>query len=190
MFKSNLLNQTNQNRTYQTKLSQPSLLNPTYQTKLLVKVVNAWVRSAFGNVLTLFKKHFIFNFDFLHWKATMLKNCRIGQVGHPLSMKWMDWDKGRPLWRRSTALLMALPSPDQGTQASLVLPLRLCMWSSCSHKLHWQLAATWPVPWMGMPGCKKDSGWGFWSRISWKIFLFAQRGILINLNSEDDTVDE
>ena len=48
--KPNLLNQTYQNRTYQTKLSQPSLLNPTYQTKLLVKVVNAWDRSAFGNV--------------------------------------------------------------------------------------------------------------------------------------------
>ena len=25
-------------------------MNPTYQTKLLVKEVNAWVRSAFGNV--------------------------------------------------------------------------------------------------------------------------------------------
>ena len=27
-------------------------MNPTYRTKLLVKVVNAWVCSAFGNVYT------------------------------------------------------------------------------------------------------------------------------------------
>ena len=53
--KPNLPNQTEPNQTKpnlrnQIKLSQPSLLNPTYQTKLQVKVVNAWVRSAFGNV--------------------------------------------------------------------------------------------------------------------------------------------
>ena len=69
---SKLLNQTDQtkpslpNQTYQSK---PSLPNRSYQTKsnlayqaywtkpikpkLLVKAVNAWVRSAFGNVLQL-----------------------------------------------------------------------------------------------------------------------------------------
>ena len=55
--KPNLPNETTQtckaNLPNQTKLTQPSLLNPTYQTKLLVKVVNAWVRSAFGNVYSL-----------------------------------------------------------------------------------------------------------------------------------------
>ena len=45
--KPNLLNQT-----YQTK---PNLLNQTHQTKpkQLVKVVNTWVRSAFGNVFLI-----------------------------------------------------------------------------------------------------------------------------------------
>ena len=43
------------NQTYQTKPIKPNLQNQTHQTKpttpkLLVKVVNAWVRSAFGNV--------------------------------------------------------------------------------------------------------------------------------------------
>ena len=67
-------NATLSNQTYQTKPTQPNLPNQTYQTKpiklslldqvkptkldpptkpkQLVKVVNAWVRSAFGNVLT------------------------------------------------------------------------------------------------------------------------------------------
>ena len=45
--KPNLPNQTQPNQTYQTKPTTP---------KLLVKVVNAWVHSAFGNVLTLFKR--------------------------------------------------------------------------------------------------------------------------------------
>ena len=41
--------------TYQTKPTKPNLPNQTYQTKptklnLLVKAVNAWVRSAFGNI--------------------------------------------------------------------------------------------------------------------------------------------
>ena len=60
--KPNLPNQTYQtkpnqpNQTYQTKLTKPSLPNQNYPTKpttpkLLVKVVNAWVRSTFGNVL-------------------------------------------------------------------------------------------------------------------------------------------
>ena len=44
-------------QTYQTKPPKPNLRNQTYQTKatkpkLLVKAVNAWVRSAFGNVLS------------------------------------------------------------------------------------------------------------------------------------------
>ena len=46
------------NQTYQTKPTKPILPNQTYQTKpflpnlpkLLVKAVNAWVRSGFGNV--------------------------------------------------------------------------------------------------------------------------------------------
>ena len=58
--KPNLPNQTyltNSNMPKQAKHSQPSLLNQTNQTKptkrkpkSLVKAVNAWVRSAFGNV--------------------------------------------------------------------------------------------------------------------------------------------
>ena len=65
--KPNLPNQTYQtkptkpnlpNQTYQTKPTKPNLPNQTYLTKptkpkLLVKAVNAWVRSAFGNVLPI-----------------------------------------------------------------------------------------------------------------------------------------
>jgi hypothetical protein len=40
------------NQTYQTKSTKPNILNQTKPTKL-VKVVNAWVRSAFGNVSVL-----------------------------------------------------------------------------------------------------------------------------------------
>ena len=38
------------NQIYQTKLTKPNLPNQPFYTKLLVKVVSAWVRSAFGNV--------------------------------------------------------------------------------------------------------------------------------------------
>ena len=45
------------NQTYQTKPTKPNLPNQTCKTEptklnLLVKAVNAWVRSAFGNVFT------------------------------------------------------------------------------------------------------------------------------------------
>ena len=48
-----------QNQTYQTKPTKPNLLNQTYQTKhakpkLLLKAVNVWIRSAFGNVLHIY----------------------------------------------------------------------------------------------------------------------------------------
>ena len=77
---SNLPNQTkpNQpNQTYQTKPTKPNLPNQTYQTKsnlayqaywakptkpkLLVKAVNAWVRSAFGNVSDFSLSGIVFN---------------------------------------------------------------------------------------------------------------------------------
>ena len=52
------------NQTYQTKSTKPNFPNQTYQTKpkLLVKAVDSWVRSAFGNVylISIFTVHTLF----------------------------------------------------------------------------------------------------------------------------------
>ena len=66
-------------QTYQTKPTKPNLPNQTYLTKptkqkLLVKVVNAWVRSAFGNVSFFLKTDFVF---ILVENFVSIKNCHI-----------------------------------------------------------------------------------------------------------------
>ena len=78
--KPNLPNQTyltKSNMPKQAKHSQPSLLNQTNQTKpkLLVKAVDAWVRSAFGNVLFVFSEmSFLVFSQIIHFYSRRKKN--------------------------------------------------------------------------------------------------------------------
>ena len=85
------------NQTYQTKHTKPNLTYRTYQTKsnlayqtywtkpikpkLLVKGVNAWVRSAFGNVFTMIRV-FIIIFKISEFSSGVASTKLEQRVGH------------------------------------------------------------------------------------------------------------